>query len=219
MASTLKEIAYSVLESIRNFHIVDDNDISIDWIVKKINDINVKLVEADYKSGKNLEGYMQKQCCIEIICEKQYCTIDGVLVESGDVLWYSDVPTLNNKIGNGNIAYLGLSDMKTAFRRTSMTGSTVSGKLEYGNNKTIYNVIGNKIFYNNLPTTGSKYVCMVGILEDPTTACNWDDDDPYPTPDTYKLELLVKQDIMSSFNIPKDVINDAQDSLGTQPIK
>lgn len=209
--ATLKEIAYSILESIKGYHITDDNEIPLEWIVKKINDINAILIDEDFKQGKSLESYMQKLCCIEVLCERTEC--EGI--PSGDVIFYSEIPRLNTKIGNKNISYLGLSDMSTSFRRVSYTGFEIGNALSYAT-RPIYTVLNDKIYYKNLPTTGIKYLCLVGILNDPTTACNWDNDNQYPSPDVYKLELLVKQDILSTYpKIPKDELNDSRDGLET----
>jgi hypothetical protein len=213
MTKTYKEIVYSILESVYKYRITDDHDISVDWIKKKVVDINLRMVEEAYKKGESLDSYYQKSCCIEVKCNRLSCTIDGETVESGDVEWYSEISALNPKIGYRNIAFLGTSDMKREFRRVSYSGFVSSGSLDWVHGTT-YTVIGNKILFKDLPETGTKMICMVRINADPTSVCDWNEDTPFPTPDPYKLELMVKQDIFSSFNIPlKDEEQDSRDSI------
>lgn len=211
MTKSHKEIAYSILEALYKHNIPDDADISLEYVKKKINDINVRLIEEQYRAGLSLDGFYQKMCCIEVKCEQTACTVDGIVIPSGDVLWYADIPMLNQKIGNKNIIFLGLMNMEKPFRRMTFSGYTSNAKLDWLKG-TEYTIIGNKVYFKHLPTSGIKYICLVGILADPTTSCSWDEEKMYPTPDPYKLELLVKQDILSTFAVlPKDVSQDGTD--------
>jgi len=214
MTKTLKEIVYSILESIYSHYITDDADISYEWVAAKAVDINVKLIEDAFNKKQSLDSFYQKMCCIEVKCQKNTCVIDGKVVPSGEVLWYSDIPKLNSNIGWKNISYLGLDNLKMGFRRVTINSFETEGRLDYQSRPTYY-IAGEKMYFRDLPESGIKFICLIGILSDPTTACNWDDDNIFPTPDAYKLELRVKQDILSTFPMmPKDQQNDGQDNLG-----
>ena len=216
MNKTLKEIAYSILESIYDHKISDDHNISIDFVIAKINDVNARLIEEMAAQGKSLESFYQKQCCIEVKCDKPTCIINGKAVPSGDVVWYSEIPSLNVKIGWKNIIYLGAPDMIKGFKRVSFPGYSANAKLDW-TKSTIFSVVGNKIFYRDLPTSGIQNVCLIGILANPVDACNYNDANMYPTPDAYKLELLVKQDILSTYpSMPKDESQDSRDGANPQ---
>jgi hypothetical protein len=214
MNKTYKEIAYSILESLYGHNIIDDYNISIDFIKAKINDVNIRLQEEVFKQHDSLEAFYQKQCCIEVVCEKTSCVIEGEMVSSGDVVWYSEIPSLNPKIGWKNISYLGKSDMLKGFKRVTFSGFMSGAQLDWTRGP-IFTIVGNKIYFRDLPTTGTRMLCMVAILANPILACNFNEDQPYPTPDAYKLELLVKKDILSTFPaMPTDEIQDSRDNVG-----
>jgi hypothetical protein len=210
MNKSHKQIVYSVLESIYNHHITDDVDISIEFVKQKINDVNIRLIEEFDQQGRPLDMFYSKACCIDVVCEKDGCVIDGVTVPSGDIIWKADLPSLNQKVGWKNIAYFGNSDMRTNFHRVTINSFTSGGVLEWSR-KTSYTIVGETAYFKNLPTSGISKLCIVGLFSNPTTVCNFDEESPYPTPDAYKLELLVKQDILSTYPLkPKDEINDSR---------
>lgn len=219
MAKTLKEIVYSILESIYEFRITDDSEMSFDFVAAKVNDVNSRLIEEMFYQGLNLDALYQKHCCVEVECEKVGCIINGELVPSGDVMWKATIPDINPKIGHKAISYLGLSDFANNFTRVSSSRFVSGAKLDW-TRKTIYMVVGNQVYFKNLPTTGTTMLCMLGIFANPTDSCSYDDDTKYPTPDAYKLELLVKQDILSTFpRIPKDETSDSRDGIGQANIQ
>ena len=214
MTKTLKEIVYSILESIYSHYISDDADISYEWVAAKVVDVNVRLVEESFKQRDGLDSYYQKMCCIEVKCQNNGCTVDGEFIDSGEVLWYAEIPQLNQKIGWKNISYFGLDNLQMGFRRVTMNSFETQGGLDYASRPTYYTA-GAKAYFRNLPESGTKFLCLIGILSNPTNACNWDDDTLFPTPDAYKLEIRVKQDILSTFPMmPRDQKNDGQDNLG-----
>lgn len=215
MYKSHKKIVYSILESINSHLISDDHDIALEFVADKVNDINIRLLEEQAKQGMSLDPFYKKTCCIEIKCERTSCVIDGKTVESGDVVWYSEIPSLNQKIGWKNISFLGPSNLSNGYHRVPVTGFVSGAKLDWAQ-KPIYTVTGNKIYYLNLPESGTKFICMVGIFSNPTNLCDFNEEDPYPTPDPYKLEMLVKQDILATYpNIPKDEYQDGRDNINS----
>lgn len=218
MTKTYKQIIDSILESIYKFQIPNDVNIDFEFVGKKIDDINMLLIDESLKAGKLLSGYYTKTCCIEIECEKPSCVINGRTVQSNDVLWKATIPALNERIGWTNILYLGKPDMASPFRRTTLEGFLYSHALEYSRGP-VYYTFGNQAYFKNLPTPGISRVCMVAILANPISSCDWTDDTPYPTPDPFKLELRVKQDILSTTGInPDDSLqNERIDIAGNNP--
>lgn len=218
MTKTLKQHVDSVYEAIYGFHMSDDSELPTEYVRDKIIDVNVRLVQDHYKSGLSLDGLYQHICCIEVECVQNSCVIDGVTVLSGTVMWKAEIPNLVQSVGDKNIAYLGTDDWKNNFTRVSMPGFIAGNKFDWTKG-TLYTVVGNVIYFKDLPTTGIKLLCMSGILTNPTTACNWNSDTSiFPTPDPYKLELLVKKDILATFpGIGHKNSNDASDELGTMP--
>ena len=214
MTKTYKEIVYSVLEGVYKYRITDDKELIKDLVGKKIADVNIRIVEEVFKQGMNIDMCYQKVCCIEVACSRPECLGE----ETGTVLWKAELPMLNTKVGYKNIKYLGLTDMEHNFRRVDFSTLHVSNALEFSK-ETTYAIIGNEAYFKNLPNPGIKFLCLVGIVSDPITACNWDDDNMYPTPDPYKLEIMVKQDILSSYGIMKDEQQDGRDNSQETPQK
>jgi len=142
MKSSLKTIVYSILEAVYAYKLTDDIDISEEYVKKKVNDVNVRLIEEASKQGENLDNYYQKICCVEVKCEQTSCEINGVQMPSGDVVWYADIPALNSKIGYKNIIYLGDASMDNGWKRTSFTGFMSKGILDWTKGP-LYTVVGN----------------------------------------------------------------------------
>jgi hypothetical protein len=95
------------------------------------------------------------------------------------------------------------------------------GKL-YGNysawtgNKPYYTIVGTEFKVGNIPTTGLKYVCLIGILSNPLDGKCYTatENDPYPVPNhiVHELELIAIKQLMSTLNVPPDVKNNSQEN-------
>ena len=220
MTKTINELVYSIKEAVYNHAIPDDANIENEFIIGKINDINASLVREYSDSGRNLDGFYQKVCCIEIECEKQTCTLDGKVIDSGDVIWKTNLPALHKGIGEKSIKYLGNKDLSVEYTRMSFEGFKSSGGRVWTSTKPLYTVINDEAILKNIPESGAKFLCMIAILADPTSACNWENDTSmYPTPSPQKLELVVVQSILGSLGIRKDEIQDSRDGVAEGQVK
>lgn len=221
MNKTLNEIVSSIIEDVYGYHVTDDSELIPEIVKPKVLAINAKLVQEHFESGKDLTPLAQKICCIELECEKPSCVIDGVTVPTGDVIWKAELPALHPKLGDRAILYLGASDMQTNFNKVSLSAFLANGKLEWSRS-TKYTTVGNIAYFKEITETGTARLCLLGVLANPTEACNWQDDTTiFPCPDVYKLELLVKKDIFASFpGISHDNASNATDELGSmRPVK
>jgi hypothetical protein len=150
-------------------------------------------------------------CCLEVECRKASCVINGQSVKSGTKEYYVELPKLVGGIGWADIKFLGLDDYKTNFVRKNLLGFNTSDGDYWGRNNALFTIIGKEAKLKNLPTAGLRYVCLIGILDDPTTACTWDADIEYPLPNHLiaKLEIIVLKQILSTYNIKGDYRSDA----------
>jgi hypothetical protein len=214
MGKPLKNIVYTIKEELSGYKITDDTLFEDAYLVDKINGVREVLIAEQFRNKYIDPAFYQQLCCLEVLCDKSGCIIEGEFYPSGNNNHYLNIPSLINKVGFDNILYLGLDDMLTQFTRTTTAGYVSSEGALWTKRGTIYLVLGDKILIKNLPNPGIKYLCMLGLLSDPTKSCNYDENEDYPVPDIYKLELLVKKDIMSVYGIVGDEINDARDIKG-----
>lgn len=211
MGQTIQRIIYSVKEAVTNFHITDDFRIEDEYLIHLANTIRSSLIDEEFKSRKLSDEYYQRYCCLEVECVKESCVLDGLTVSSENVLYYADVPSLKKGIGWDNIKMLTAEDV--IFSRLNFMSFKMQDNRQYGLSMPTFTLIGNRVYLRHLPTTGTKFLCIVAILEDPLIAglCDMDSDDEYPVPNVMKLEYLMKRNVFESLNLPVDVINNTND--------
>jgi len=209
---TLKEIIYSIWEKVEGFVITDDTRFEYSYIKHKVIQWNQSLIREHYDNKMPLDGFYQTIACNEVECMKGTCVIDGVTFTDDTIYYTIELPSLHKGIGYSNIAYLGLNGYDGKIDRVSILELMYSGEWTAGRAR--YTIVGDKAVTKKIPTTGFKSALLVGILNDPTAADGWTDDDEFPTPSAAKLELLVVKDIMSS-GMP-DLRHDAQIALQQQ---
>lgn len=212
MTKSLNKIINSIAESLTSFNLTDDFNIDFEIIADKIHDVRNSLIYDDWKARMMDDAYYQKVCCLEVECETITCDLGGIALKSPRQQFYVDLPGLNNRIEWDNIKYFGTVDMQNNFNRKTFDGLLSLKGNRWTANQPAYNIIGNRAYIENLPTSGTRFLCLVGVLDNPTTACDWETDESlYPVSNIIKLEMVVKQDILSAYGIPKDKINDAQE--------
>lgn len=214
MGKPLKNIVYTIKEELSGYIISDDNLFTDNYLIDKINGVREVLIAEQFREGGIDSQFYQSLCCLEVKCHNQGCTLNGKFYKSGSTYFYVELPSLITKVGMKNIIYFGLDDFYTEFTRMSFDGYMSSDGALWTNKKPLYTVIDGKAIMKNLPTPGLKYICINALLSNPISSCNYDDNEDYPVPDVYKLELLVKKDIMSMYGIVGDEINDARDIKG-----
>ena len=214
MGKPLKNIVYTIKEELSGYHITDDSLFTDEYLIDKINGVREVLIAEQFKEGGIDGQFYQTLCCLEVKCHTQGCTLNGKFYKSGSTYFYIDLPALIMKVGMKNIMYFGLDDYYTQFTRMSFDGYMSSNSALWTGRMPTYTVVDGKALMKNIPTPGLKYICIMALLSNPVDACNWDDNQDYPVPDIYKLELLVKKDIMSMYGIVGDEINDARDIKG-----
>ena len=186
MAKTYLEIAYDIIDQVKGQINSDDSRLEEGWVIGQMNDVRAVLIKQEIDQKKALGDYFYQQtCCLEVKCKELEC--DGI--KSGEKQWYVELPELIGGIEWNDIKYLGLNDFKSSFERTSLVGfNNYEGNIYVGG-KPAYNVIGNYdgdgmiAVLKNLPSAGIKYLCLIGVLSEPSSQCDDSLDNIYPLPD------------------------------------
>jgi hypothetical protein len=217
MAKTLKKIVDLLVEELQQYKPTDDFPITKKIIIDKVNDARAAIIKREFdQSGKVNASYYQSICCNEIKCITQGCTLYGEYIPSGEVIWYVDLPSLINTVGELNLLYIGPDDYKRNWSLLNfqswmnVSANLATGHLPAGT------LIGSRIYLKNLPTQGITFICIMALLYNPTTACNWKDDSIYPAPDDLTIQTLVKKDINSVYPILPDNDQDSRNPDITQ---
>lgn len=207
---TRLQIIDSIIEGLSAYNVTDDSIFDRDLIGYKVDVMRDTFIRNDYPVID--DKYYQKVCCIEVECQKQGCDVPGIgFVESGDTLWIAELPTLITDIGWKDIKYLGSPDLMNEYYRKTLGGwQSLTGLLYPSPDDVNYTIIGNHAYFLNI-ASGTRYVCLVGLISKPSNACSYNENDDYPVPDVMKLEIAVKRDILSTYGILPDV---KQDSSG-----
>ena len=208
---SLLKIIYSVIEQLSGFNVPQTQPYDEEHLKDMINGFRSMVLKEEINQTRMLsDSYYQTMCCLEVICRNQSCVVGGETILSGSKQYYVELPKLIGGVGNADIKYLGLDDYKNGFKRVNLFGFNTSDGNKYGRLDPIYTVIGKEAILKNIPTKGIKYVCLIGILDDPTTSCTWDDDVEYPLPNNLiaKVEMLTLKQILSTYNIKPDLRND-----------
>ena len=210
MAKTISDLVHSILEAISGYEVTDDSIFSPRYIIDKINDVNATLIREALERGMVPDQFYKRVCCINVECLGVSCEINGRTVNSDTIIYKSEMQGLMQTIGEKALRYLGPDDMSHPINRVGIDAFYLSDGRQWTADKPMFTIIGNDAFFKNL-SPATKFLCAIGIFADPTKTCNWNDDTSiYPTPDPYKLELRVKQDILSTFGIRPDDINDSK---------
>ena len=204
---TLNEIAYSIKNRLEGFVPSDDSLLDIEYIYDMVKKARAELlVKLDKKKMRIDDYFYQKICCLEIVCEKTIC--DEVEVSRQ---YKVEIPNIS-PIASG-VQYLGSPDMSYGFQYTSVTGFINNFASQFSSKRTYYTFIENFAYIKNLPTPDMKYICLVGILEDPLNGkcASITANDEFPIPLSYipEIEEMVIRQLMPTMVMMPDNANDA----------
>jgi hypothetical protein len=213
MGKSLEKIIYSIKEELSGYIITDDTLYDDEYIKDKIMSAREAIIKDLYRNKLLNESYYQRLCCLEVNCVEAACNFEGTPIYSGDSYNVIEIPSLIKGVGWDNIINLGTTDLNIKLQRVTFDGFMSSDGALYTSTYPIYTIVDNKALLKNIPL-GTKFLCGIMLLYDPTEACNWEDNKDYPIDDSYKLEMLVKKDILSVMGIVGDEINDGRDMKG-----
>lgn len=170
-----------------------------EYIADKCDSIRETIIRQEFERKRYLDdAFYQVVDCNELECLQKTCTINGVSVVSDTDIYVVNISPLVTGLHWQELKFVSTQAMNTVFMRRSFA-SFINYKTQYTKGGPIYTIVGNDMYLKNLPTSGMKFISYAGILSKPSTACNWKETSYYPVPSPYKLKILVKQDILSTY--------------------
>lgn len=211
--ASLKEIVSMVQEELANFHLTDDFEITPKYLATQANTMRASLIKEDIKANGINSAFYQRVCCLEVECHRMGCTVNGEFVPSSSVIWEVKLPPLIPEAGDKAILYVGTDQFLSGWTPMSFAAwMSIEGN-QWTSRLPSYTRVGQSIWLKNAPTSDLKYICAILLLMSPVDACDWNDEtSQYPVPDEYKLKILMKKDILSTYGLPKDKQHDATDA-------
>lgn len=209
---TLAEIGFSIRNQAKGYFSSDDERIDIELIYKMVHQIRATLIKNLLREKRTIDNnFYQEICCLEVQCRNITCA--GV--DSGEVEYYVDAPSLED-LGGNEVIYFGTADKRTEFSSRNYMGKLYGNYSAWTGNKPYYTIVGSEFKIGNIPTNGLKYVCLIGILSNPFEGKCYSltENDPYPVPNhiVHELELIAIKQLMSTLNVPPDVKNNSQEN-------
>jgi len=204
---SLNQIVYSVIEFVSGFKVTDDNPFEPDLIAAKVHDVRSLLIKQGYTAEKTVDDLYYQSHVVDI---KQEDVIPGK--KNGMVYFYANFPALLTNVDWYNIKYLGKANMTEKYNRRSMDGYVAAKGRTWSKDYVDYTVIGNsKALIKDERL--AKQILVIGLFSDPTSVPGFDWDTDYPVPDPFKLEMIIKQDIMAALGVKPDEKNDAKHNI------
>lgn len=217
--ATVINILYKIKERYSSFNITDDFSIDDEFIVSTMNDIRSTLIrEEKTKIGYVPSEFYQINCCYEIECTEGKCEYNGISIGDGDFSYHVQLKSNVSGLGGSEISHVGNRNGTVSFDILNINDfNSLDGRV-WTKHAKVSSRVGDRLYLKNLPTKGMKYICLREILEDPTTGCNWNDNETeYPVPSVTKLVDMVLYRLMTSGRLPSDKVNNATDD--TVPVK
>ncbi len=202
---TKREIIYSIIEFVSGFHVTDDSPYDEQLIGDKVDDVRAILIKQQHRENKNVDDEFYQMCGVHIENELLANLDDGINIKR----FYVTFPALITNVGWDNIKYLGRKTMDGKYNRRSIDGLVAARGRYWTRRTTDYSVVSaTRAIIRNEDT--AENIIILGLFKSPSTVPGYSDNDPYPVPDSYKLEMIVKQDIAAALGVMPDEINDAR---------
>ena len=199
---SLREIVYSIIEFSSGFQVTDDNPLEPQLIADKVDDVRATLIKQEYVQHRKIDDTYFQRVPVEIV--EDDISSDANLVE-----FKVNFPPVMSNLFWDNIKYLGKKTMKEGYNRRTTNEYSVGNHRRWTHNFVDYTLIGaDTALIRNEKV--AKDIKIIAIFKSPSKVPGFDWDKPYPTPDPFKLEMIVKQDIYPSLRIPPDEENDAR---------
>lgn len=213
----LKKIVNQLQLELSAFKFTDDSPLDYEYLRDALLIANKSIVDDFARTGLALDGFYQRVECVRLTCSEATCVIDGIVFNSGVYSHIASLPPLVKTIGMKNIAYLGVEGFSGEITRVSLDEFMSMEDARWNKHDAVFVVIGDVAIFKNIPK-GLSLVLLITILSDCTQACDWPEDDSaeFPTPSEYKVKLIVKKDILSTFPGGPDIVDDAQMAIGQQ---
>lgn len=180
------------------------------YIIDKIHSIRATLIREEYTTNKKIDKQFYIKYDSTVICQRNTVTINNIVFTSRSYLYTLALPALVQDIDDKGIIYVGNDDYSIEFTKKTFSGFNASIYNLYTSSRPIYTLFGNTLLLKNVPK-GMLSVTSYVLPYDPTEVTGFDNDSNYPCPSIYKLELLLKKDLLSTWGLPLDVLKTEND--------
>lgn len=199
---TFNDTVDSIEYSLSNYQLNGDFRITKEFIRDKVIDIRAAVVREIKNRNKSVpsEFYQERVLTVTPGTDRKFINEN---IEATVTL-----PEIIHSIAPEDIAYFGVQSFKRKFDRHSIEGLLTLEYADFTSQRPAFAVLGNKAYLKNMPTAGMKKVSVIAVWSNP------DGDKPFPMPREYKIEVMAKKDILSSFGIRIDETKDELDMTG-----
>ena len=188
------------------------------YLIDKIHAIRSSLVREAYRNTKRIDKQYYALWQGEVTCIQRSVTIDTITFQSNKSLYMVELPTLIQDIGKLAVGSVGNDDFSEEFTMKSLKGFRASAYNVYTSGSPMASFISNTLLLKNVP---EKMIAVFAYIlpYDPTEVLGFTNDSDYPCPSIYKLEMLLKKDITSTWPFLLDVNKTGNDEAipTTQP--
>ena len=209
---TYRETIYSIIEFVSGFHVTDDNPLDEVLVAKKMDDVRAMLIEQDFRQTGKVNDLFYQQTKVKIEKDPRV-KIDK---ENTEEQWnerkevfqfYIDFPELLPNIEWENIKFLGSEGFEIKYNRRN--ANEFLYKRRWSGEMIDFTLIGpSRALVRNEYT--KRDIFILGVFKSPMDIPEMTWDSMYPVPNPFKLEMIVKQDILAGMGIKSDEKNDAR---------
>jgi len=210
MNKSINKIVESIMIDLKQ--ITDESFLATkrNYIIDKIHAIRASLIRESLNDTKHIDKQFYTLWQGEITCQHRSVTINNLVFTSKTDLYTATVPTLIQDVGERNISLLGDDTFSMTFIMKTLSGFQASLYNIYTHGMPLATLVSNTLLLKNVPK--SMIVVYGYILPyDPTEIDGFTNDSDYPCPSIYKLEMLLKKDLLSSWGLPLDVLKTEND--------
>ena len=192
---TLNEIVYNIKNLAEGGYSTDDNKLSTRQIKAWVNYHRLNILESYTNNGKSIpQGATQNLGNFTVPQEGQYLSLPRV-ASYGDTRAITSVTSVD-----GNVMFARTTQDKIVYQEESRFTSSIPK---------FFLESGDKMFFYG--SSDGELVKIIGVLEDPTKASTWvDDDNEYPLPAqlvTPLIKMVAEVELNIVLKTPGDLIN------------
>lgn len=211
MSYTLERIVSIVKEKVSAFNVRNTFPLTDEMIIDRIYAVRELLIQQN--KNKLESQFYSITSCLEV---KQYdnnCILNNISVKIDTDMFYVELPHLISGVGDNNIKYFGLGNLKQPFYKVALNNFITNKGNVWSGHVPQYIVLGNTAYIRNMKL-GTNKLSLIALLKAPASMCDYNySETPFPIPQEYKLEYIVVRDILAFLGIPNDEIADARNKI------
>lgn len=180
-----------------------------EYLADKLEEMRITLIREEFKEKKYIDdAFYSIVDCLQLECLSKSCVINGITFTANTDLYKITISPLINGVGWNDIKFISTIDMETRVYRRSID-AFIEYEPEYAKPQPMYTKLDSTtLLVKNLPYEGMQILSGGFLYESAASACNYKDTDHFPIPSPYKIKLLVKKDMLSTYPSPQKQTKD-----------